>query len=179
MLIWCRLRGWAAHNVRYTDPGPGDDNGYACSVVEPEQSGLEPIDLSDTRLRALTINCNGIRSKRRRLALGHLSTPKRIGVCVVTESHLRRKDFRRLVIPGFVAVASLCRKADGKRIRGGAAILIDESMSAESKDDIEDDNETIGAFASRVFRLVARLLRCGSQGYVFPHPAHRGWICQI
>ena len=53
-----------------------EDDGGACKL-----------ELGAGRLNILTIHCNGLRKKEKRLALGHLITWLRVGVAVLTETH--------------------------------------------------------------------------------------------
>ena len=68
----------------------------------------------------LRINANGLRTKRRKTFLGRLLVDLKIGVCVVTETHLRKKDLRYLKYDDYVVLADSCRLVpEGDRIAGG------------------------------------------------------------
>ena len=90
------------------------------------------IFLSENRLRFVTLNCNGLRGRRQRLALERLLGALKASVRVATESHLRRWDLEILRIPGYVVASSFCRKATNKRIGGGVAILAAATPTAET-----------------------------------------------
>ena len=95
----------------------------------------------------MTINCNGLRSQRKKLALGSLLSLMKVGVCVVTESHLRPPKAKRLQIPGYKVVASFCRLAVGKKIGGGVLILVRTTLTAEVAYSQQSDREPIEACA--------------------------------
>ena len=72
-------------------------------------------------IRIVTINCSGLRGERKKLALRNLLPLMKVGVCVVTENHLRLAKLKRLKIPWYRAVANFCSVAVGKKIGGGGA----------------------------------------------------------
>ena len=84
--------------------------------------GVAPAQLGEGTLRVLAVNSNGLRKRNRLLALGRILTIVRVRACVVTESHLRNGDFRRIKIPGYVIVAHFCRRAKNIKIGGGVLI---------------------------------------------------------
>ena len=94
----------------------------------------------DNLLRMMTVNCNGIYKRKKYLSLGDLLRTLQIGVCVVSESHLRRKDLRRIKIPGCVLLAHFCRIARGRWIGGGVAIMVRTTVTAEELDSGEGDD---------------------------------------
>ena len=68
--------------------------------------------MGDRMMRLGTANCNGIRKRKRRLALGYLLSTLKVGVCVVTESHLRKRGLEITQIPGYVETSIFCRHAE-------------------------------------------------------------------
>ena len=80
----------------------------------------------------LTINANGIRTKRQRAFLGKILVDLRIGICVVTETHLRIKELKRIRMNDYVVLADSCRPTPvGDHIGGGVVILVHANFTAE------------------------------------------------
>ena len=102
-------------------------------------------------LRIMTINCNGLRQEKKRLALGNISQILQIGICEVTESHLRRKELSRVKIPGYEALARFCRIASRTHIRGGVLILARHTVTAEEIESDEGDGRSAESWSIAVF----------------------------
>ena len=74
-------------------------------------------------MRALLVNCNGIRQRRRRLRLAALMFTLRVGVCTITETHLREAEVDQLRFRNYAVITRTCRETVG-RIGGGVLILV-------------------------------------------------------
>ena len=97
-------------------------------------------------LRLVTVNCNGLRMRKRRLALGHLLAGLKVDICVVTKSYLRKGGIRWLRGADFqehAAIASFCRNARNKRIGGGVVIMEHKGLTVVKRKDGEGDGESV------------------------------------
>ena len=71
-------------------------------------------------INIMGVNANGIRTKRKRLMLHRLLRALRVGVGVVTETHLRKGDIKGLSFPDYYVRGDFCRPTPvGERIGGG------------------------------------------------------------
>ena len=84
-------------------------------------------------LRILNINVDGVRKKRRRLELSHILGEYGIDVCVVTGTHLRRRDPKRIKFKDYTMLGKFCRRTKGT-IGGGVLILVKNTVTAEEVD---------------------------------------------
>ena len=90
------------------------------------------------RGKILTINANGIRARRQRTFLEKALVDLRIGVCVVTQTHLRRKDVKKIRINDYVVLADSCRPTPvGDHIGSGVVILVHANFAPEEIPEIE------------------------------------------
>ena len=85
-------------------------------------------------MRVLNINCNGIRKRARRLQLAELLRKLRIGVRLVTETHLREEKISHLHFTYYAVVPEYCRQEEGK-IAGGVLIPVHHAFRADRFDD--------------------------------------------
>ena len=74
-------------------------------------------------LRVPNLNCNGIRRREKRLQLGELRLTNRIGVAIITETHLRIEEVKRLHSSYHAVVNDSSRVTDGK-IGGGVLPMV-------------------------------------------------------
>ena len=82
LIIWNEL-GPATTLADKTDMASVRPNG----VVEMENAFFDK-----TLLRIMTVNCDGLRKRKKQLELGDILKTLRVGLCVATESHLRKVD---------------------------------------------------------------------------------------
>ena len=84
-----------------------------------------------TLLNLVSININGVRTKRKRLLLQKLLADLQVGICVSTETHMRRHELNGLKIDDYFIVGEYCRPTPvGERIGGGVLFLVHASFSA-------------------------------------------------
>ena len=74
-------------------------------------------------MRMLNLNVNGIRKRAKRIELAELLRKLKIGVCVLTETHLRKEECDRTHFKYYSIAAESCRK-DAAHIGGGVMILV-------------------------------------------------------
>ena len=122
-------------------------NGNGSTTVLGAAMDVNKTLLQKGLIRLVNINCNGLRSKRKKLALGSLLTLMKVGVCVVTESHLRLARVKSLQIPGYKVVANFCRLAPGRKIGGGVVILVKNTLTSEVAYSQQSDSEIVEACA--------------------------------
>ena len=80
----------------------------------------------------LSLNINGLRTEQKRTTLGKLLFDLQIGVCILTETHLRSEDLDNLSIPSYQIVADCCRPVPmGDKIAGGVLILVHIDLVAD------------------------------------------------
>ena len=88
--------------------------------------------ISSVETNLVCINANGLRTKRKKTCLSKLLKDLKAGICVVTETHLRKRDLKYLKIDHFVLVADYRRPTPiGGHIYGGSVILVHENFTAE------------------------------------------------
>ena len=104
-------------------------NGIGPAGVLIDAVDIDRLPMTKDIIRILNINCNGLRKKKKRLVLGHIMNILQVGVCVATETHLRRAELKFLKIPGYVTVAESCRTAEGKKMGGGVVILVKSTLT--------------------------------------------------
>ena len=80
-------------------------------------------------MRVITVNCNGIRKKYKRLILEKLLFDLNIGICVLTETHLRKQELDQVKFTSYIVVSESCRVARNK-IGGGVLIMVHPKISA-------------------------------------------------
>ena len=86
----------------------------------------------------ISVNVNGVRTKKKRLLLEKLLEELKVGVCILTETHLRKRNLGGLRIPGYHVLGDYCREPPaGARIGGGVVILVYAGFSAERLDDTD------------------------------------------
>ena len=78
----------------------------------------------------LTVNCNGLRSKREQLALRKLLRDLKVTVCVATETHLRDDEMGTINIKYYEVATKFRRETEGK-IGGGVLILAHNGCDIE------------------------------------------------
>ena len=108
---------------------------------------MEPTFFSRKLIRILNVNCEGLGKRRKQLALGEVLQALKIGVCVATESHLRKEDLGRIDIPGYAIVGNFCRKGLDMRIRGGVLILAQTTLTVDNVYDGQGDGIPIESCA--------------------------------
>ena len=69
-------------------------------------------------LNILNINVDGLRTKQQRLALLQVLSVHRIDIGILTETHLRRKDLKRIHFRGYKILGESCRSTR-RKIGGG------------------------------------------------------------
>ena len=71
-------------------------------------------------MNVVSVNVNGVRAKKKRLLLAKFLEELKVGVCVLTETHLRKRDIGGLRIPVYHILGD-CRGRTpvGARIGGG------------------------------------------------------------
>ena len=80
----------------------------------------------------MCVNMNGLREKRKRILLGKPMRNLWAGICVVTETHLRKSDLNQLAYDNYHVIANYCRPIPlGGRIGWGVVILDHGSLSVE------------------------------------------------
>ena len=80
----------------------------------------------------LSLNINGLRTEQKRTTLGKLLFDLQIGVCVLTETHLRSEDLDDLSVTSYQIVADYCRPVPvGDKIAGGVLILVHIDLVAD------------------------------------------------
>ena len=83
-------------------------------------------------MNILTLNINGLRTKRKKTLLGKMLKDLQIGVCVLTETHLRKSDLEQIDYPQYSIIADHCRPTpEGEWIKGGVLILVHINFTAE------------------------------------------------
>ena len=83
-------------------------------------------------INILAINVEGIRMKHKRLALEEKLLERHIDICIVSESHLRKADLKRITFENYTIVADYCRKTR-TQIGGGVVIMVRNTVTAEEK----------------------------------------------
>ena len=81
-------------------------------------------------LNILNINVDGARKRCKRLALLEILAEHHIDVCVITESHLRKREIKRIKFNGYAILGKHCRQNPG-RITGGVLILVKNAVAAK------------------------------------------------
>ena len=71
----------------------------------------------------MNVNCNDIREKAGRFQLAEMLRKLKVGVCVLTETHLRLEEAEHLHFKYFAVVTGR-RRTNVKQIAGGAMILV-------------------------------------------------------
>ena len=99
----------------------GSRNDKIMMDVHPERNRKEQQKklAGGSLLRVMVINCNGIRQKHRRLRLAALMFTLRVGICIITETHLRKVEVDQLKFKNYSVVADYSRETVG-RIGGGS-----------------------------------------------------------
>ena len=77
----------------------------------------------------MVINCNGIRKRNKRIQLAELLYKLHIGICVITETHLRKIEVDQLKFLHYVVISEYCRETEG-RIGGGVIIIVHNLFKA-------------------------------------------------
>ena len=83
------------------------------------------------QLNIVRVNANGLRTDRQRAFLGKLLVDLQVGVCIVTESHLRKRGLKRVKFKNYVLLADSRRLIPiGEHITGGVIILVHVNFTA-------------------------------------------------
>ena len=83
-------------------------------------------------MNVLSLNINGIRTGQTRTMLRKLLYDLQVGVCILTETHLREEDLEFLTTPNYLVVADHCRLTPvGDYIKGGVLILVHITIGAD------------------------------------------------
>ena len=133
--------------------------------------GVHPIGhdlLKSGRLRILNVNCNGLRKRKRGLALGRHLASLRVGLCLATESHLRKMELEIARIPGYELIASFCRVDEGRRVVGGALFLVAAVLKAEAIASGEGGEEPIETCSAHILPVGGEGSRLTVTGVYFP-----------
>ena len=101
-------------------------------------------------LRILILNCDGIGKRAKRVELIELLRKLIIGVCVLTETHLRDSEVEQIGFKYSAITHIWCRK-DVKRIGGGMMILAHHIFKACNFECIALDTIAIEHCAIRVY----------------------------
>ena len=80
---------------------------YVCTVVP--HTTTSRVLATGAVLNLISINANGLRKKKKKLLLGKMLHDLQAGVCVVTETHLREADIKRIRFPQYHVVTHHCR----------------------------------------------------------------------
>ena len=80
---------------------------------------MEALQHLGTYLAIIVLNCNGLRERRKKLALSRLLYEHSASIGVITETHLRQWEVNRLQIPNYHVVTSYCRGATDRAGGGG------------------------------------------------------------
>ena len=83
------------------------------------------------QLRVMSVNCDGIGKKGKRLALCDLPQTMQIRVCVVAGGHSRKRDPKPVRIPGLEVVADCCRIAYRRRKGCRVASMVRNTATTE------------------------------------------------
>ena len=103
-------------------------------------------------MNILGINANGIRTKRKRLMLHRLLRELKVGVGVITETHMRHRELRGLTFPDYYIGNEYCRSTPlGERIGGGVLILVNRGIVAEAITEVSDLTPIVERCAIRLF----------------------------
>ena len=85
------------------------------------------------------LNANGLRTDSQRTFLGKLLVDLQVGICIVTESHLRKRDLKKLRYKNYVVLADSCRPIPlGEHAAGGVVILVHANFTASELPEIAD-----------------------------------------
>ena len=124
---------------------------------------------AEAMLNVVCINANGLRTRRQKTFLNKLLTDLHVGVCVVTETHLRKKDLKTIDMENYVLLADSCRPAPvGEMIKGGVIILAHAAFTAYELPSIKGLNPRLEHCAIKFFsQRLTRKLRCESQAYTY------------
>ena len=120
--------------------------GVGSSRVWLGEHTVNPARMGRETLRLVTVNCNGLRRRRRRLALGHLLAVLKVDICIITESHLRKGDLKMLKggdFPEYAVISSFCRKAKNRKIGGGVVIMAHTGLTVTKGEEGEGDGEPL------------------------------------
>ena len=86
----------------------------------------------------MRVNINGLRKEQKRILLGKLTYDIWAGVCVVTETHLKKADLGQLAYDNYRIMADFCRPTPiGERIGRVVVILAHNSLSSEKGRELE------------------------------------------
>ena len=107
---------------------------------------------TNTLMNLVGINVNGVRKKRKRLLLEKLLADLTVGVCVLSETHLRKADLATFSIEHYRIFGDYCRPTPvGESIRGGVLILVHEAFSAERIPERQDLSPVIERCMARFY----------------------------
>ena len=141
---------------------------------------ISPAGMGPDTLRLVTVNCNGLRRRKRRLALGHLLAVLKVDICVVTESHLRKGDLGWLKgndFPEHAVIASFCRRAKNRKIGGGVVIMAHKGLTVVKRKDGEGDGEAVEVCSVHLHPERNESLRIRISGVYMP-PSRTGQITE-
>ena len=130
--------------------------GYGLDDGRPQAASFAVVQLenaffSHSLLRILTINCDGLRTKEKSLALGNILSQLHIEICVATESHLPRSELERLDgLKGNKAAAHFCRIAKNELIKGGVVILAITKLTEANVENTEEDGVPLESCAADI-----------------------------
>ena len=100
----------------------------------------------------MSINANGLRSPQKRALLSSLLRDLRVGVGIITETHLRQSDLAWVKCPGYNVVAHHCRRTPvGQRIDGGVLILVHVNFTTAKQPKIPRLAPTIESCTTKIF----------------------------
>ena len=104
------------------------------------------------KLNLVTLNINGLRTRRKKAMLGKLLKDLQIGVAIITETHLRTSELGRVNYKHYNVIADHCRDTPkGQHIGGGVLILVHQNFSAEELPQEKTLTPQIEYCACRVF----------------------------
>ena len=125
-------------------------------------------------LNILTVNCNGIRTKSKRLELSDILDKLCIGACVVVETHLREDEKKRVKFPNYTIVTASCRDGETKKIGGGVLIMVHKVFRADKDVSIELESQMIEHCSVRLYPSARHDAALLLTGLYFPPRLTRG-----
>ena len=121
-------RHGGANWVPDTSPSRSDDEEEATELRKTLIKSVRT-NLKHT-CNIVTININGIREKRKKIALGRALCAVQAAVCVVTEAHIREEDLETIKIPNYKVITHCCREVE-TRLGGGVVISVHKNYKAK------------------------------------------------
>ena len=103
-------------------------------------------------LNIIALNINGLRTKRKKDLLEKLLEDLRVGVGIISETHLRKSDLKTIKYRNYHVVADYCRKTPvGEQIRGGVLIIVHNNFTTDSLPKNKKVRPTIESCSCRLY----------------------------